>query len=55
MSIIMPEILIHHSVKAILYMVTILCSTGSQMHVWSVKLHDQDVFCMAISDQDIVC
>ena len=29
MSIITPEILIRHSVKAILYMVTILCSTGS--------------------------
>ena len=29
MSIITPEISIHHSVKAILYMVTILCSTGS--------------------------
>ena len=30
MSIITPEIFIHHSVKAILYMVTILCSTGSK-------------------------
>ena len=29
MSIITPDISIHHSVKAILYMVTILCSTGS--------------------------
>ena len=29
MSIITPEILIHHSVKAILYMMTISCSSGS--------------------------
>ena len=29
MSIITPKILIHHSVKVILYIVTILCSTGS--------------------------
>ena len=40
MSIITPEILIHRSVKAILYTVTIYVQLAVKMHIWCVKLHN---------------
>ena len=44
MSIITPEILIHHSLKSTLCMVTILFQLAVKLQVLCVKLHVLDVF-----------